>query len=89
MLVETARCVSAQERSNCLPPDCTDFLRGVDNMEVSSAIPAALPDEHWPALCRARRFGSGRGEPIPVLDPAGSASGGVTRRSLCAGLRPT
>ncbi|XP_072759720.1 cilia- and flagella-associated protein 43 [Anoplolepis gracilipes] len=55
-LTEVARCVAASEKSNILPRECLDFLRGMDVLDTMPRnLPSQININHWQTMCKLRR----------------------------------
>ncbi|CAH1968983.1 unnamed protein product [Acanthoscelides obtectus] len=56
VLYELARCIVSQERSLCLPPECTDFLSALDEMDEFAGLPPTIDEATWGIICKHRRL---------------------------------
>ncbi|EZA53241.1 hypothetical protein DMN91_004557 [Ooceraea biroi] len=55
-LTEVARCVTSNEKSDILPDDCLDFLRGMDALDTMPRnLPPQINANHWRTMCKLRR----------------------------------
>ncbi|KAL6445963.1 hypothetical protein ACFW04_000971 [Cataglyphis niger] len=55
-LTEVARCVAASEKSDILPRECLDFLRGIDALDTMPRnLPPQINVNHWRTMCKLRR----------------------------------
>lgn len=55
-LTEVARCVAASEKSDILPRECLDFLRGMDTLDTMPRnLPPQINVNHWRTMCKLRR----------------------------------
>lgn len=56
-LIEVARCVASNEKSDVLPRECLDFLRGMDSLDsMPRNLPPQINADHWRTMCRLRRM---------------------------------
>jgi len=56
-LTEVARCVISSEKSDILPHDCLDFLKGMDALDsMPRNLPPQINAEYWQIMCRLRRI---------------------------------
>ncbi|XP_067208945.1 cilia- and flagella-associated protein 43-like [Linepithema humile] len=55
-LTEVARCVANNEKSDILPRECLDFLRGMDTLDTMPGnLPSQINIHHWRTMCKLRR----------------------------------
>ena len=55
-LTEIGRCIVSGEKSEILPKDCLEFLRGLDGLDVMpNNLPVQIDGNHWNVLCKLRR----------------------------------
>lgn len=55
-LTEVARCVMSNEKSDILPRECLDFLRGMDTLDTMPGnLPSQIGIHHWRTMCKLRR----------------------------------
>lgn len=55
-LTEVVRCVAASEKSDILPRECLDFLRGIDALDTMPRnLPPQININHWRTMCKLRR----------------------------------
>lgn len=56
-LTEVARCVASNERSDVLPRECLDFLKGIDILDsMPRNLPSQINANYWRIMCRLRRI---------------------------------
>ncbi|XP_011301406.1 cilia- and flagella-associated protein 43 [Fopius arisanus] len=56
-LGEMGKCILSGEKSEILPRECLDFLKGMDMLDVMpSGLPSQIDGSHWMILCKLRRF---------------------------------
>ncbi|XP_036145766.1 cilia- and flagella-associated protein 43 [Monomorium pharaonis] len=56
-LTEVARCVANNEKSDILPRECLDFLKGMDVLDLMPRnLPLQINADHWRTMCRLRRM---------------------------------
>ncbi|EGI69240.1 WD repeat-containing protein C10orf79 [Acromyrmex echinatior] len=56
-LTEVARCVISSEKSDILPHECLDFLKGMDALDsMPRNLPPQINIEYWQMMCRLRRI---------------------------------
>lgn len=56
-LTEVAKCVADSEKSDVLPRECLDFLRGMDVLDTMPRnLPSHINADHWRTMCRLRRM---------------------------------
>ncbi|KAG5339959.1 CFA43 protein, partial [Acromyrmex charruanus] len=56
-LTEVARCVISSEKSDILPHECLDFLKGMDALDsMPRNLPPQINTEYWQMMCRLRRI---------------------------------
>ncbi|KAJ4435776.1 hypothetical protein ANN_18395, partial [Periplaneta americana] len=56
LLKELSRCVMSTDRPSFLPPECIDFLKGLDQIDSHSNCPPNISEELWFILCHVRRL---------------------------------
>jgi len=55
-LTEVARCVAGNEKSDVLPHECLDFLKGMDVLDLMPRnLPSQINADCWRIMCRLRR----------------------------------
>ncbi|KAL0119320.1 hypothetical protein PUN28_009711 [Cardiocondyla obscurior] len=55
-LMEVARCVASNEKSDVLPSECLDFLKGIDGLDsMPRSLPSQINPDYWRAMCKLRR----------------------------------
>ncbi|XP_071559950.1 cilia- and flagella-associated protein 43 [Temnothorax nylanderi] len=56
-LTEVARCVAGSEKSDVLPRECLDFLKGMDALDsMPRNLPSQINADYWRTMCRLRRM---------------------------------
>lgn len=56
-LMEVARCVATNEKSDILPRECLDFLKGIDTLDfMPRNLPSQINVDYWSTMCRLRRM---------------------------------
>lgn len=56
-LTEAARCVADSEKSDVLPRECLDFLKGMDALDSTPRnLPSQINAHYWQTMCRLRRM---------------------------------
>ncbi|XP_011872064.1 PREDICTED: uncharacterized protein LOC105564361 isoform X2 [Vollenhovia emeryi] len=55
-LTEVASCVAGNEKSDVLPRECLDFLKGMDALDSKPRnLPSQINTSYWQTMCRLRR----------------------------------
>ncbi|XP_018309134.1 cilia- and flagella-associated protein 43 [Mycetomoellerius zeteki] len=56
-LTEVTKCVVSSEKSDILPHECLDFLKGMDALDsMPRNLPPQINVEYWQVMCRLRRM---------------------------------
>lgn len=56
-LMEVARCVVDSEKSDILPRECLDFLKGMDALDsMPRNLPSQINANYWRTMCKLRRM---------------------------------
>ncbi|XP_011693346.1 PREDICTED: uncharacterized protein LOC105453253 [Wasmannia auropunctata] len=56
-LTEVARCVAGSEKTDILPRECLDFLKGMDALDsMPRNLPSQINVDYWRMMCRLRRM---------------------------------
>ncbi|XP_074094526.1 cilia- and flagella-associated protein 43 isoform X2 [Cotesia typhae] len=55
-LSELSRCILTGDKSDILPRNCLDFLKGVNSLDIMpTSLPSQIDSNHWFLLCKLRR----------------------------------
>ncbi|XP_063981248.1 cilia- and flagella-associated protein 43-like [Diachasmimorpha longicaudata] len=55
-LTEMGKCILSGEKSDILPRECLDYLKGMDILDIMpSGLPSQIDGSHWMLLCKLRR----------------------------------